>query len=114
MRAGCTSQARSFADLYPQFQEEGAVVLGVSADAVESHKTFQQEYGLTFTLLSDPEMEVMHAYDMFEEGMRFGKPATVLVRTTYLIDGQGVIVCAFSKMKPKDSAKQVLDECCVH
>ena len=52
----------------------------------------QQEYGLPFMLLSDPEMGTMRAYDVFEEGTRFGKPATVLVRTTYLIDGEGVIV----------------------
>ena len=70
----------------------------------------QQGYGLPFMLLSDPEMGTMRAYDVFEEGTRFGKPATVLVRTTYLIDGEGVIVRAFNKMKPKDSAKQVLGE----
>ncbi|MDO4538444.1 MAG: peroxiredoxin [Coriobacteriales bacterium] len=108
MRSGCTSQACSFANAYPHIREKGAVVVGVSADSVESHKRFQEEHDLPFTLLSDPEMQAMRAYDVFEEGTRFGKPATVLVRTTYLIDEDGVIVQAFGKVKPKESADQVL------
>lgn len=108
MSAGCTSQACSFADAYPHIREKGAVVVGVSADSVESHKRFQEERNLPFTLLSDPEMAVMRAYDVFEQGTRFGKPATVLVRTTYLIDEEGTIVQAFGKVKPKQSAQQVL------
>lgn len=109
MSAGCTSQACSFADAYPHIREKGAVVVGVSADSVESHKRFQEERNLPFTLLSDPEMAVMRAYDVFEEGTRFGRPATMLVRTTYLIDGEGVIEQAFGKVKPKQSARQVLE-----
>ena len=110
MSSGCTSQACSFAELYPQIREAGAVVLGVSKDSVESHKRFEQTHGLPFTLLSDPTMQTMEAYDVFAQATRFGKPARVLVRTTYLIDEQGVIVKAFGKVKPKDNAKQMLNE----
>lgn len=110
MSSGCSSQACSFADLYPQFQEKGAVVLGVSKDSVESHKRFEETRGLPFTLLSDPEMETMRAYDVFRQGTRNGKPATILVRTTYLIDEDGVIIRAFGKVKPKENAAQMLEE----
>lgn len=110
MSAGCTSQACSFAEFYPHFREKGAVVLGVSRDSMESHKRFEQEHGLPFKLLSDPNMDTMLAYDVFEVGMRFGKPANVLVRTTYLIDEEGIIAKAFGKVKPKDNANQMLAE----
>ena len=74
MTSGCTSQACSFADLYPQIQEKGAVVLGVSKDGVETHKRFEEKHGLPFTLLSDTAMRTMRDYDVFREGIRGGKP----------------------------------------
>lgn len=110
MTSGCSSQALAFAELYPQFREKGAVVLGVSKDTVETHKRFEQTRGLSFTLLSDPDMDVMRAYDVFREGIRSGKPATIFVRTTYLIDEDGVIVGAYGKVKPKENAAQMLEE----
>ena len=67
MTSGCTKQACAFGDLYPQFQEKGAVVLGVSRDSVASHKRFEEKYGLPFPLLSDPEKEVHQAYDVLKE-----------------------------------------------
>lgn len=109
MTSGCTSQACSFADLYPQIQEKGAVVLGVSKDGVETHKRFEEKHGLPFTLLSDTAMRTMRDYDVFREGIRGGKPATIFVRTTYLIDEEGVIVQAFGKVKPKENAQQMLE-----
>ena len=109
MTSGCTSQACSFADLYPQIQEMGAVVLGVSKDGVETHKRFEEKHGLPFTLLSDTAMRTMRDYDVFREGIRGGKPATIFVRTTYLIDEEGVIVQAFGKVKPKENAQQMLE-----
>ena len=111
MTSGCTSQACSFADLYPQFREAGAVVLGVSKDSVESHKRFEEKHGLPFTLLSDPEMRVIEAYDVLVEGVtKTGKATRRLVRSTYLIDEDGVIARAFGKVKAKDNAQQMLDE----
>ena len=64
---GCTKQACGFGDRYPQFREKGAVVLGVSKDSVASHKKFEEKYGLPFTLLSDTELEVIKAYDVWKE-----------------------------------------------
>ncbi len=111
MTSGCTSQACSFADLYPQFREAGAVVLGVSKDTVESHKRFEEKHGLPFTLLSDPQMEVIAAYDVLVEGVtKTGRVSRRLVRSTYLIDEQGIIVRAFGKVKAKDNAQQMLNE----
>ena len=110
MTSGCTSQACSFGELYPQFREKGAVVLGVSKDTVASHKRFEEKYGLPFTLLSDPELEVIKAYDVWKEKKMYGKLSMGIVRTTYLIDEEGVIVRAFDKVKPSDNPQQMLDE----
>ena len=111
MTAGCTSQACSFGELYPQFQEKGAVVLGVSKDTVASHKRFEEKHDLPFTLLSDPELAVIEAYDvMVESTTKTGKTTRRLVRSTYLIDEEGTIVRAFGKVKAKDNAAQMLGE----
>lgn len=107
---GCTNQACNFRDLYPQFREKGAVVLGVNADSVESHKRFEEEHGLPFPLLSDPEKTVLQAYDVWKERMMFGKPVMGIERSTYLIDENGLIAKAFGKVKPKNNAKQMLKE----
>ncbi len=109
MTSGCTSQACNFRDLYPQFLEKGVVVLGVSKDSVESHKRFEEKHGLPFPLLSDTEFQVIGAYDVFKKDKE-GKPMKSLVRTTYLIDEDGVILKAFGAVKPKDNASQMLEE----
>ena len=108
--AGCTKQACGFSELYPQFQEKDAVVLGVSKDSVASHKKFQEKYNLTFTLLSDVELEVIQAYDVWKEKKNYGKVSMGVVRTTYLIDEKGVIVKAFDKVKAADNPAQMLEE----
>ena len=108
MTGGCTKQACSFGDLYPQFREKGAVILGVSKDSVSSHKKFEEKYGLPFTLLSDTEKEVLIAYDVWKEKMNYGKVTLGVVRTTYLIDGNGVIVKAFDKVKAAENPAQML------
>ena len=71
--AGCTRQACAFGELYPQFTEKGAVVLGVSKDSVASHKKFAEKYGLPFPLLSDEGLEVIRAYDVWQEKNMYGK-----------------------------------------
>ena len=98
MTAGCTKQACGFAELYPQFLEKGAVVIGVSKDSVASHKKFEKKYGLPFTLLSDPDKAIIQAYNVWKEKMNYGKLTMGVVRTTYLIDETGVIVKAFGKV----------------
>lgn len=110
MTSGCTKQACTFGELYPQFREKGAVVLGVSKDSVESHKKFEEKYGLPFTLLADPEKTVIRAYDVLKEKMNFGKPTLGVVRTTYLIDEEGVIIKAFDKVKAGENPGQMLSE----
>ena len=108
MTAGCTKQACGFAELYPHFEENGAVVLGVSKDSVSSHKKFEEKYGLTFTLLSDPEKEVIQAYDVWKEKKNYGKVSMGVVRTTYMIDEKGIIVKAIDKVKVADNPAEML------
>ena len=108
--AGCTRQACGFKDLMPQFREKGAVILGVSKDSVASHKRFEEKYGLPFTLLSDVEKTVIQAYDLWKEKKNYGKVSMGVVRTTYLIDENGVIVRAFDKVKAADNPAQMLGE----
>ncbi len=107
--AGCTKQACSFKELYPDFIEKGAVVLGVSKDSVKSHKNFETKYGLPFPLLSDPDKEVIQAYDVWKEKKMYGRVTMGVVRTTYLIDEQGMIAQAYSKVKPAENPKNMLD-----
>lgn len=110
MTAGCTKQACAFGELYPQFREKDAVVLGVSKDSVASHKKFEEKYGLPFPLLSDPEKTVIMAYDVWKEKKNYGKTTMGVVRTTYLIDESGVIVKAFDKVKAAENPAQMLSE----
>ena len=107
---GCTKQACGFAERYPQFIEKGAVVLGISKDSVASHKKFEEKYGLPFTILSDPELKVIQAYDVWKEKMNYGKVSMGVVRSTYLIDEEGKIAKAFDKVKAADNPEQMLGE----
>ena len=107
---GCTRQACGFSELRPQFEERGAVILGVSRDSVASHKRFEEKQGLSFTLLSDPELEVIQAYDVWKEKKNYGKVSMGVVRSTYLIDETGTIVKAFDKVKAAENPAQMLEE----
>jgi len=110
MTSGCTKQACSFGDLYPHFREKGAVVIGVSKDSVASHKKFEEKYGLPFVLLSDTDKEVIQAYDVWKEKKNYGKVSMGVLRTTYLIDEDGVIIRGFDKVKAADNPAQMLKE----
>lgn len=107
--AGCNKQACAFGELFPQFQEKGAVVVGVSKDSVVSHKKFEQKFNLPFILLSDTELTAIQAYDVWKEKNMYGKKTMGVVRTTYLIDEEGVIVKAFGKVKAADNPQQMLN-----
>lgn len=109
MTSGCTKQACSFRDLMPQFREKGAVILGVSRDSVASHKKFETAHGLPFPLLSDPDLKVIQAYDVWKEKKNYGKVSMGVVRTTYLIDEAGIIVKAFDKVKAAENPGQMLE-----
>ena len=109
MTSGCSKQACGFAELYPLFQEKGAVVIGISKDSVASHKKFEQKYGLPFVLLSDPDLKAIQAYDVWKEKVNYGKTAMGVVRTTYLIEN-GRITKAFEKVKASENPAQMLRE----
>lgn len=105
---GCTSQACGFGELYPQFTEKGAVVIGISKDSIASHKKFEEKYNLPFLLLSDTELSAIKAYDVWQEKNMYGKKTMGVVRTTYLIDENGIIVKAFGKVKAAENPAQML------
>ena len=107
--SGCTKQACGFSERRPQFSEKGAVILGVSRDSVASHKKFEQNHGLGFTLLSDPEMTAIQAYGVWQEKKLYGKTSMGIVRSTYLIDEDGTIVRAMGGVKAADNPQQMLE-----
>lgn len=107
---GCTKQASGYSERLPQFQEKGAVILGISKDSVASHKRFEEKQNLTITLLSDTERTVIEAYDVWKEKKNYGKVSMGVVRTTYLIDEEGIIVRANDKVKAADDPEKMLGE----
>lgn len=107
---GCTKQACGYSERYPQFMEKGVEILGVSKDTVASHKRFEEKQGLTFTLLSDPELEVIKAYDVWKEKKNYGKVSMGVVRTTYLIDEEGIIIRVNDKVKAAEDPEKMLGE----
>ena len=107
---GCTKQACGFGERYPRFQEKGAVIIGVSKDSVASHKRFEEKYELPFLLLSDPELSCIQAYDVWQEKKNYGKVSMGVVRTTYLIDEEGMIEKVFGRVKAEANPEQMLQE----
>ena len=106
---GCTKQACGFADLYPQFSEKGVEIIGISKDSVASHKKFKEKYSLPFTILSDTELQTIQAYDVWKEKKLYGKTSMGIVRTTYLIDENGVIIKAMDKVKAAENPEEMLE-----
>ena len=105
---GCTRQACAFAGAYRQFEQQGVVVIGVSKDSSASHQKFADKYNLPFLLLSNPELQVIQAYGVWQEKKLYGKVSMGVVRTTYVIDEQGVIERVMPKVKPDTNAADVL------
>ena len=106
---GCTKQACGFAQLYPDFVKKGAVILGVSKDSVKSHKKFEEKYQLPFTLLSDSDLVAIQAYDVWKEKNMYGKKVMGVVRTTYLINEEGIIEKAYTKVKAAQNPNDMLE-----
>lgn len=106
---GCTRQACAFAAAYGEFERLGVPVIGVSKDSAASHQKFADKHGLPFILLSDPELATIQAYDVWQEKKLYGKVSMGVVRTTYVIDEQGVIEKAMPKVKPDSNAAEILD-----
>ena len=106
--SGCTKQACAFGAQYAAFQAKDVAVIGVSKDSVASHGKFAAKYELPFTLLSDPELTAIQAYDVWHEKKMCGKVSMGVVRTTYVIDENGVIEWAKEKVKPDENAAEIL------
>ena len=105
---GCTRQACAFAAAYEGFLENNTVVIGISKDSVKSHENFAKKYDLPFILLSDPELTAIQAYGVWQEKKLYGKVSMGVVRTTYIIDEQGVIEKVMPKVKPDTNAEEIL------
>ena len=105
---GCTKQAVAYSALKDRFEEKGIVVVGISKDSVASHKNFEAKQNLTITILSDTEKEAIQAYDVWKEKKNYGKVSMGVVRTTYLIDENGIIVFTNDKVKAADDAETML------
>jgi len=106
--SGCTTQACSFRDNYPEVEEKNAVVLGVSPDGVTSHQKFKAEYDLPFTLLVDQDHAIAELYGVWGEKSMYGRKYMGIIRSHFVIDEEGKIVDARVKVKPADSAELVL------
>ena len=107
---GCTRQACAFAGLYKQFQEKNVEVIGISKDSVSSHQKFAEKHSLNFILLSDPELDAIQKYGVWQEKKLYGKVSMGVVRTTFIIDENGNIEKIMPKVKPDTNAVEILAE----
>lgn len=106
---GCTKQACSFRDNYEEFKSKDVVVIGISKDSIKSHTNFAKKHDLPFILLSDPELEAIKAYDVWQEKKLYGKVSMGVVRTTYIIDENGMIEKVYDKVKTDKNVGEVLE-----
>ena len=106
---GCTRQACAFAGVYEAFKAKNIAVIGVSRDSVASHKKFAEKHGLPFILLSDPELKAIEAYGVWQEKKNYGKTMMGVVRTTFIIDENGLIERIMPKVKPDTNAAEILE-----
>ena len=105
---GCTRQACAFAGAYEEFKNRGVEVIGISRDSIASHVKFAEKYNLPFVLLSDPELEAIQAYGVWQEKKMYGKVSFGVVRTTFIIDENGIIEKIMPKVKPDTNAEEIL------
>ena len=106
---GCTRQACAFASAYAEFEQLGVTVIGISKDSVASHIRFAEKYNLPFVLLSDPDLQAIKAYDVWQEKKMCGKVSMGVVRTTFIIDEEGKIAHVIPKVKPDTNAAEILE-----
>lgn len=106
---GCTRQACAFAGAYEEFKKINAVVIGISKDSVASHQKFAEKHGLPFILLSDPELIAIQAYGVWQEKKLYGKVSMGVVRSTFVIDENGMIEKVMPKVKPDTNAAEILE-----
>ena len=106
---GCTRPACAFAESFEKFKELDAVVIGISKDSVSSHVKFAEKYSLPFVLLSDPEHKVIEAFGAWQEKKNYGKTYFGTVRSTFIIDENGMIEKVMPKVKPDTNAAEILE-----
>ena len=106
---GCTRQACAFAGAYDEFRNKNIEVIGISKDSVASHLKFAEKHSLPFILLSDPELDAIQKYGVWQEKKLYGKVSMGVVRTTFIIDENGIIEKVMPKVKPDTNAKEILD-----
>ena len=107
---GCTRQACAFAENYEEFKNRDIVVIGISKDSTASHRKFAEKYNLPFVLLSDPELIAIKSYGVWQEKKLYGKVSMGVVRTTFIIDENGIITSIMPKVKPDTNASEILVE----
>jgi peroxiredoxin Q/BCP len=105
---GCTTEAVGFRDVAEEFKKQGAVIVGVSKDSVESHNKFKEKHDLPFALLSDPEGKVLNLYGVWKKKSLYGKTFMGTERTTFLIDEKGIVAKVYRKVKAKGHAQTCL------
>lgn len=105
---GCTREAVEFRDVADEFEKQGAVIVGVSKDSVDSHRKFKQKHGLPFTLLSDPGGKVLELYGVWKEKSLYGRTFMGTERTTFLIDEKGFVAKVYRKVRPQGHAQVCL------
>ncbi|MBQ8759601.1 MAG: peroxiredoxin, partial [Clostridia bacterium] len=106
---GCTKQACAFAAAYEGIKDKDIIVIGISRDSVSSHAKFAEKYSLPFILISDPGLVAIKAYDVWQEKKMCGKVSMGVVRTTYIIDEDGIIEKVMEKVKPDTNAAEILE-----
>ena len=106
---GCTRQACAFAGAYGEFQKRKVEVIGISRDSVASHEKFAEKHGLPFVLLSDPNLEAIEPYGVWQEKKQCGRVTLGVVRTTFIIDEEGVVTEVMPKVKPDTNAAEILE-----
>ena len=105
---GCTRQACAFAAAYEDLKRKDVTVIGISKDSVSSHQKFAEKHQLPFILLSDPELQAIQAYGVWQEKKLYGKVSMGVVRTTFIIDASGNIEKVMAKVKPDTNASEIL------
>lgn len=105
---GCTKEACNFNDNLADLTDKGFVVIGVSPDSIASHQKFRAKYDLNFELISDPEKEILNAYGAFGEKKLYGKVSMGVLRSTFIIDEEGVLIAVIKAVKTKEATEQVL------
>lgn len=106
---GCSRQAEGYSERIKEFSKKGVIVIGISKDSVASHKKFEEKHGLDFTILSDPDHEVIESYDAWKEKKNYGKVYMGILRTTYLIDEEGIIIQANDRVRTAVDSEAMLE-----